>query len=311
MKPEADAITIQFYGLLDSPSLSGAYRFELTPGKPTVLQVTAHIFARKDIAKLGVAPLSSMYLFGPNRIPLFDDFRSQVHDSDGLLMHTGKQEWIWKPLSNGPGVQLTSLFDTYPKGFGLVQRDRDFSNYLDLEANYHRRPSKWVSVEEGDWGSGKVELLSFPTKSEFNDNIAVYWVPDKPFNAGDHRYYSYSLRTFDDRLEHQTLAQVERTRVGWDALPGENDPPSRNQRRFLVDFNFLEASRGIEPHLKSSSGKISDLRVQQLPNDGGWRALFRFNPDGDESADFSLYLTMDGRRISETWTHTWYPEREQ
>ena len=118
------------------------------------------------------------------------------------------------------------------RGFGLVQRDRDFDNHLDLEAIYHHRPSEWVALGERDWGSGGVELLAIPTNSEFNDNIAAYWVPDLPFMAGDERQYRYRLITFNDRLDTQTLAQVARTRNGWDALPGQSDPPPRSQRRF-------------------------------------------------------------------------------
>ena len=173
VRPTPEASTLTFFALLDSPSVTGAYRFDLEPGSRTTLDVDARLYARRDVAKLGVAPLSSMFLYGHNRVPSFDDFRPQVHDSDGLLMHTAADEWIWRPLANGPGLQVTSLRDDTPRGFGLVQRDRDFDNYLDLEANYHRRPSEWVAFGDGDWGSGGVELLAIPTDSEFNDNIAA------------------------------------------------------------------------------------------------------------------------------------------
>ena len=314
VRPGADATTLTFYALLDSPSVAGAYRFDLEPGAPTFLAVDARLFARHDIAKLGVAPLSSMFLYGGDRMPAFDDFRPQVHDSDGLLMHTAAGEWIWRPLSNGPGLQVTSLRDHTPRGFGLVQRDRDFDNYLDLEANYQRRPSEWVVSGEGDWGSGGVELLSIPTDSEFNDNIAAYWVPDQPFKAGEERHYRYRLMVFDDRVESQTLAQVERSRIGWDALPGQREPPPPSQRRFIVDFTggeFLarEGSGAVEAQLQTSAGQTSDLRVEPLPGDRGWRATFRLAPAGDRPADMRLYLTLDGRPLTETWSYVWYPGR--
>ncbi len=316
VRPGPAATTLTFYALLDSPSVTGVYRFDLDPGAPTALEVEARLYARHDIAKLGVAPLSSMFLYGPDRRPEFDDFRAQVHDSDGLLVKTGAGEWIWRPLSNGPGLQVTSLGENTPQGFGLVQRDRDFENYLDLEANYHRRPSEWVAFTEGDWGSGVVELLAIPTVSEFNDNIAAYWVPDEPFLAGGERRYRYRLTTFDSRLEAQTLAGVERTRVGRDALPGQNAAAPSSQRRFIVDFSggdlsSLESTQLVEAHLEISAGQTSDLRVQPLPDGRGWRAVFRLAPAGNRPADMRLYLTLDGRRLTETWSYVWYPERVQ
>ena len=316
VRPAPDATKVTLYALLDSPSVTGAYHFDLEPGATTTLEVDARLFARRDIAKLGVAPLSTMFLYGPNRTPAFDDFRPQVHDSDGLLMHTGAGEWIWRPLSNGPGLQVTSLRDVNPRGFGLVQRDRDFASYLDLEANYHRRPSEWVALGEGDWGSGGVELLVIPTNSEFNDNIAAYWVPDRPFMAGEERRYQYRLMTFDGRFEAQTLGQVERARIGWDALPGQSDPPPSSQRRFIVDFaggemTSLEGTEPVEARLEASAGQTSDLVVQPLPDGQGWRVAFRLAPAGNQPADMRLYLMLDGRPLTETWSYVWYPDRVQ
>ena len=318
VRPEPEANSLTLYALLDSPSVTGAYRFDLEPGRNTAVTVDARIYARRDVGKLGVAPLSSMFLYGQNRLPIFDDFRPQVHDSDGLLMHTAADEWIWRPLSNGPGLQVTSLRDHTPRGFGLVQRDRRFDSYLDLEASYHRRPSEWVTVEDGDWGGGGVELLAIPTRSEFNDNIAVYWVPDQPFLAGDARRYQYRLTTFDGRLEAQTVAQVDRSRFGRDALPGANNPSPKGQRQFVIDFvdgalSSLSGEQTTDPRavLKTSAGRTSDLVVQRLPGGAGWRAAFRLAPAGDRPADMRLYLEDDDRRLTETWTYVWYPDRAQ
>ena len=164
VRPEPDAATLTFYALLDSPSVTGAYRFDLAPGAPTTLGVDARLHARRDIDKLGVAPMSSMFLYDQNQRPRFDDFRPQVHDSDGLLVRTADDEWIWRPLNNTLGVQVTTVHDETPRGFGLVQRDRRFDNYLDLEASYHRRPSEWVALDldEGDWGCGRCRVVDVP-----------------------------------------------------------------------------------------------------------------------------------------------------
>jgi glucans biosynthesis protein len=348
VRPLPDASTMTFYALLDGPSVTGAYRFELDPGAPTALAVDARLFARRDVLKLGVAPLTSMYLFGQTGPEGFDDFRPQVHDSDGLLAFTGAGEWIWRPLSNHADLHVSSLRDSGPGGFGLAQRARDFEDYLDLEARYHRRPSEWVDVGEGDWGTGGVELVEIPTETEFNDNIVVSWVPEAPFRAGDQRRYQYRLVTFDDRLPVQTLAQVERTRIGWDALPGQGNAPSRSRRRFVIDFTGGDAdvSRAgdvagaragaadgvtpgdtlsgdgsaasaaatalpVEAVLGTSSGTISDVRVLPLPGGAGWRATFRLDADPSEPADMHLHLVRGAERLTETWTYVWYGERER
>ena len=179
--PGADSLTI--HALLEGPSVTGAYTFRLRPGSPTLLHVDARLFARRDIRKLGVAPMSSMFLHAPGHGPPHDDFRPRIHDSDGLQMLTGRGEWIWRPLGNGPGLHVTSLRDEAPQGFGLFQRAREFGDFLDLEARYHLRPSYWMEIQDGDWGTGGVELMEIPTDSEFSDNIAAYWVPDPSARA--------------------------------------------------------------------------------------------------------------------------------
>ncbi len=325
VRPSPEARTLTIVALLDGPSVAGAFHFVLTPSPdriaPTIMDVEARLFARTDVGKLGVAPLTSMYLHGTFARGGDDDFRPRVHDSEGLLMHTGREEWIWRPLTNGSGVRLTSLRDVSPSGFGLVQRDRAFENYLDLEAQYHRRPSEWVQVQ-GEWGRGGVELLEIPTDSEFNDNIVASWVPEAPFRAGEERTYRYRLVTFDQRFDEeaevasgqgQTLAQVKHTRIGWDALPGEASPPPRSQRRVVIDFgggvlNDIAEDASIVADAQTSSGDISDLLVHVLP-DGGRRATFTLVPEVGRGADMRVYLRLDGRSISETWSYLWEPPR--
>ena len=314
VRPAPDDTALVFYALLDGPSVTGAYRFKLEAGTHTALGVDARLFARRDVGTLGVAPFTSMFLYDANLAYAFDDFRPEVHDSDGLMMLTRRGEWIWRPLGNERSLRVTSLRDRDPQGFGLVQRERDFGSYLDIEAQYQRRPSAWVRIGEGDWGRGGVELLEIPTESEFNDNIAAYWVPDEPFLAGEERHYRYRLITFDERLEFQVLAHVERTRIGWDALPGQADPPPRSRRRFVIDFeggalDTVDASDPVEVFLEASAGEISDLQTQSLPSGLGWRVAFRLDPEGNRPSDMRLYLELKGERLSETWSYVWYPER--
>jgi periplasmic glucans biosynthesis protein len=315
VKPHAEQNHLVIYALLDSPSVAGAYRFEVTPGTPTEMLVEARLFARTDVEKLGIAPLTSMYHHGENTVRQVDDFRPEVHDSDGLLMAVSNGEWIWRPLSNHRALKVSSLADENPRGFGLLQRDRDFNHYLDMEARYELRPSLWV-VPEGDWGKGRVELVEIPTDNEFNDNIVAYWVPEKRFKAGDSRQFSYRLRSFDHLLPEATSGHVLRTRIGADAIPGQSNPPSRGSRRFVVDFHAgsldsLTVEAPIQADLQNSSGRITDLRVTPLPDGKTWRASFQLAPEGDKLVDMRMSLALHGRRLTEVWSYVWYPDALQ
>lgn len=326
VRPDSGQRQLTFYALLDGPSVTGAYRFVLEPGSagdfaqpsPTVLEVEARLFARRDVQRLGVAPLTSMFLHSPAAPHGFDDLRPRVHDSQGLLMASGEGEWIWRPLSNRFGFQVTSIRDAQPQGFGLVQRNRDFGEYLDLEAQYHLRPSIWVELLEGDWETGGVELVEIPTASEFFDNIVAYWVPDTPFSQGDERRFTYRLHTFHGPRWGPSLglpeAWVKRTVQGRASLPGEANPLPGSHRRFVVDFHLAsETVRAADTNppemaFQASSGEASDLQVVPLPQEEGWRATFRLAPHGTTPVDMRLHLHRNGRRVSETWSYLWVPQ---
>lgn len=250
VRPEADSAALTFFALLDSPSVTGAYRFDLAAGDQTATTVEATLFARATITRLGVAPLTSMYLHGSGGAAAHDDYRPRVHDSEGLLAHNGAGDWLWRPLSNPTATRYSTLLDRDPRGFGLVQRHRGFADYLDLEARYERRPSLWVGPLDG-WGPGGVELVELPTPSEFHDNIVAAWVPQAPFEAGEERRYRYRLRTFAQRLSEQSLLQAVRTREAAAALPGAEGAEgatgsgAATARRFVVDFG-TGAADGVE-----------------------------------------------------------------
>src|SRR6202008_3706445 len=95
-EPEDNSPRVTIYALLDGPSLAGAYKFEATKGKGVITDVTAELFIRADIGRLGVAPLTSMYWYGENELRLANDWRPEIHDSDGLAMITGRGERIWR-----------------------------------------------------------------------------------------------------------------------------------------------------------------------------------------------------------------------
>ncbi len=310
VKPEADASTLVIFALLDSPSLTGAFRFELSPAEPDAMRVEAHLFARRDIKKLGIAPLTSMYFHGENRPQFIDDYRPEIHDSDGLLLHANEQDWTWRPLQNPRDLRITSLLASNPKGFGLLQRDRNFENYLDTEARYHERPSLWVNFD-GDWAPGRVELVEIPTANETNDNIAAYWVSEQPLKAGQKQTYRYRLRSFDGRLPHHQLARVARTLNGRAALPGDDAP--RRVRQFVVDFEGghlqkLNAALPLQARIDSSSGQVSDINLSRLNDGTGWRLAFKAASQGSTPMDMRLHIALGDRQLSEVWSYVWYPD---
>jgi len=309
-KPQRQATTLTIHALLDSPSVTGAYAFEFLPRGDSILRVRLRLFARADIERLGVAPLTSMFLHGTNRVRHYDDFRPEVHDSDVLGIHTGAGEWITRPLTNPLRLQVSTFSDDGPRGFGLMQRERNFVAYMDTEAGYHRRPSFWI-VPDRHWGNGAVQLVEIPTPDETNDNIVAYWMPAEKMRAGDERAFAYELHATGMDVSPRWLASVARTRIGDGNNPGIKNA-SRGLRQFVVDFEGGElgdmaADQPVEAALDASSGRVRDLSVLRLPDRHGWRVAFKLDPDKDTPSDMRLYLHLRGHRLSDTWTYIWDP----
>ncbi len=210
-RPGPGAEQLVIHALLDSPSAAAAFRFTIRPGDDTVFDTEAAIYPRTDITQAGLAPLTSMFLFDVNDHNRFDDWRAAVHDSTGLQLRTGHDEAIWRPLTNPRDLQISTFQDTSPRGFGLMQRERAFSDYQDLESRYEKRPSLWVEPI-GDWGQGAVELVEIPSDREVNDNMVVFWRPHDPLRAKGEYLLSYRLH-WDWAAPGQVVrAQVMQTR---------------------------------------------------------------------------------------------------
>ncbi|WP_425293363.1 glucan biosynthesis protein G [Hydrocarboniphaga effusa] len=306
--PSAKDDHLVIYALLDSRRVTGAYRFELKPGDTTVMNVDARIFPREKIDKLGIAPLTSMFFFGENQRPQIEDYRPEVHDSDGLLVNTGSDEWIWRPLSNPRRLLVTSFSTTNPKGFGLMQRDRAFSSYEDLEARYDLRPSAWV-MPRGNWGEGRVELVQIPSPDETNDNVVAYWVSDHPPKPGDSMNVSYAVSFQRDDLTAPPTSWVTQSRRGH-GWTKEAD----NTIRMMVDFEGpslkgLDKDSKVFPGLwLSDNGELLERQVSPNEATGGWRLSFRFrriNPE--KPVEMRAFLRRDQESISETWSYILAP----
>lgn len=310
----SDGQPITIYARLESPSVAGAYKFVIEPGIDTRVKVESWLFAREDVAKLGVAPFTSMFLYGENTQGRIDDYRPEVHDSDGVLMVTHAEEEIWRPLTNPARLQVTSLSDTAPKGFGMLQRDAEWDNYLDAEANYHLRPGLWVTPEAG-FDKGRLEVVEIPTKSEIHDNIVAFWTPETPFYAGESLYFSYQLSTVEQNPFVSELASVVRTRQGKAVLPGDefkNDKLSTT-RQFTVDFTAPQDTSFDDQAMKlvvqGANGTISDQRLYAVADGQEWRATFLVKPKEKQTVDMRAYIEKDGKRISEVWNYVYQPQQ--
>ncbi|MEO8367246.1 MAG: glucan biosynthesis protein [Pseudoxanthomonas sp.] len=299
--PAADADALVVHALMDSPSVAGAFRFRIQPGIETVFDVQARLYPRVELAHAGIAALTSMYSFGASDRVGVDDYRPAVHDSDGLALWTGSGEQIWRPLQNPSTVQDSGFEDSNPRGFGLMQRQRDFADYADDEAHYERRPSLWVEPV-GDWGKGSVQLIELPTADEYHDNIVAFWRPAAPLAAGTEHRFDYRLHWCNAHAWNPAIARVADTRIG--------AVPKTGARRVVIDFqgdalNGVRPDPGIHADVWSNTGKVLNVVAHPLAATGGWRIGFELEPDGASAIELHARLLQGTQLLSETWLYRW------
>lgn len=298
-EPDSDADRLRIYALLDSPALAGAYELALLPGPATVMEIKAALFARRTVERAGLAPLTTMFWFGENSHLHYDDFRPEVHDSDGMLIHTEADEWLWRPLVNDGRLRYSFFEAGRVKGFGLIQRDRQFASYEDLEACYHLRPSIWVEPLDG-WGDGELQLLEIPTASEYADNVSAAWKPAAPLQPGAPFEFSYRLHWFMDDARFP-LARTVSTRTG--SVPGHP-----GARKFVLDFNHLENDEPLDADIAATNGRVLNRVLQRNEFNGTWRVFFDVEPlFPGRPVEMRCVLRSGGQPRSETWTCNWMP----
>jgi periplasmic glucans biosynthesis protein len=311
VRPQAADRVLTVYALLDGKSVAGAYQFQIRPGAITQVEVHCLLYPRRAIGKLGVAPLTSMFLYGEEGAARrFDDYRPQVHDSDGFMTETGHREWIWRPLANPRELRVNRFMDENPRGFGLIQRERDFNRYQDVEAQYQSRPSYWVEPL-GDWGRGGVELVEIPSDEEIHDNIVAYWVPAQAASAGKPWSFSYLLSAYAQAPDWPPGGRVVATRNGNPAMGDNKGHFAPGARRMLVDFagGELDGLDGVQPvkaDVSADNGQIEAVTVQRLVT-GVWRVAFVVTPKLKKPVDLRCYLTLYGEGLTETWVYQWTP----
>lgn len=308
VKPDPGDEKFTLYALLDSPSVAGAYKFVVDPGETTTIDVSATLFTRTAIEKIGIAPLTSMFMWGENGLHHLPRSRPEAHDSDGLLIHNGNGEWLWRPLRNPRTLTINQFVSDRLLGFGLLQRDRNFFHYQSFRFEYQHRPGLWV-VPQNKWGPGVVELVQIPSESEINDNIVAYWVPDDPAKAGEVLRYDYTLKWLMHEPTRHDQAITHATRIGYAATePGQKKKWIKVAIEFMGGrLDELTTPASVVPHV-SARREVELTRVAATHNrhTDGWRLSFRVPANAlEEPLELRAYLaTPKGQVLTETWTYT-------
>jgi glucans biosynthesis protein len=321
-KPQRDDQAVLLYAIMDSVSCVGAYQFLIQPNQPretTIAEVKAVLYFREDnlahavdpqhkpLATMGMAPLTSMFWFGKNSQQKFDDYRPEVHDSDGLLMRLDGDEMLWRPLDNGPVMRHQIFAAKHLQGFGLLQRERNFNSYQDLFNSYHTVPSVWVQPLGTNWDDGELHLVELSTHYEGLDNIVAFWNPagkPKPLQAFRFEYDLYWTRENDMSLSSN---KVVATRVG-------ADPRDASQRQFVIDWDIPSLSSDDVPPTATASCSTNGTIVGDIPvyrNHAAktWRVMLNMapNPGNKDPVDLRCSLKSANGLAGETWTYLWSP----
>lgn len=307
-----DSHRIVVHALLEGISLTGAYRFDCCKGEGVLVDVHAELFQREDIARLGLAPLTSMYWYSETNHRRGSDWRPEVHDSDGLAMWSGAGERIWRPLNAPPHPRTSTFVDHDPKGFGLLQRDRDFDHYQDDGVFYDRRPSVWVEPK-GEWGAGAVHLVELPTDDEIHDNIVAFWVPQKPASAGTGWKVDYRVHWVATEPCVPAVGRVVATRLGRAGIPGQHEKRPPHGRKIVIDFRGgplaeLEQRYDLEVVVQASRGTIQNRHALKVVGTDRWRGSFDLLVEGSQPVDLRCYLRLGERTLTETWMYQFLPD---
>jgi glucans biosynthesis protein len=313
-RPEPGTSDIKIHALLDSPSVTGAFMFTVRTGSgmtelstaTTRIGVNATLYPRVDLDHVGIAPLTSMYWFGPLERGAVDDYRLRVHDSDGLALCNSVGAWQWRPLANPTTLRVSSFADPAGgriRGFGLVQRERAWESYQDMGADYHLRPDCWVEPH-AEWPAGRVELIEIPTNSEYHDNIVAYWRPDAVMATGSEIKIGYDLVWSARAPSGIGLLR---------AVTSSSGAIGRQERQVVIDFSadtgkdriasdLFDDFWSLKPHVVAKGAKIRAETLALNREIGGLRLSFTLDP-GDEPSEVVADITQAGRPVSETWRY--------
>jgi periplasmic glucans biosynthesis protein len=292
---------VVIHAVADSESAVAAFRFSLRPGDVTIIDTEMTVFARAALDHVGVAPMQSTFLFAANRRRNVDDYRPAVHDASGLQILNGRDEWIWRPLSNPEALQISSFVDENPKGFGLLQRERDFAQYQDDDQRYDLRPSLWIEPI-GEWGPGMIQLVEIPSDNEIHDNIVAYFRPRGALAAGSETSFTYRQFWCWHPPERPQLATSTGFRIG---------RGGGRRRRFLVEFTDpifgAETPPELRTVLSATPGAPHNQRTLVNAQRKTARVMFDLDPGSDTVVELRLQLMAGERPLTETWLYRWTP----
>ena len=300
-RPVPGTNVVVLHGLMDSESASGAVRMTFRPGEATIVDVETTLFPRLALEHVGLGGMVATFLFGPNVRRGTDDVRPAVYEAAGLSMLNGKGEWLWRPLNNPDTLQISAFLDDSPRGFGLVQRERDFASFQDDAQHYERRPSLWIEPL-GEWAQGAVQLIEIPSEAEINKNIMAYWRPRAAMAAGSEVSFAYRQFWSWTPPERPQLATVAATRSGRGG--------AGRRRRFLVDFSgplLAEPPSDLAATVTASPGSIQNTRVWIYPERRSVRVSFDLDPGNEAASEMRLVLMSGTKSVSETWLYRWTP----
>ncbi len=302
-RPTLAVAALVIHALIDSESLTGAYRFTVRPGDATIIDTECTLFARNLVDHFGLATMSATHLLGSIDRHRSDDLRPNVSEIGGLQMLTGSGEWLWRPIANRETLQISTFVDDKPRGFGFLQRDRDFERYQDDDQHWELRPSLWIEPI-GDWSSGGLQLVEIPTETEANDNIITYWRPKQVLAPGSETSFAYRQFWCWSPPERPSLAVTTASYSGRGL--------AARRRRFIAEFTgdiLAEQSlnQDIKPSLSLSPGTITLIRTFRSKDLKIFRVLFEFDPGSETSCEMRLVLEAHGKPVSETWLYRWTP----
>lgn len=307
VRPSRSSRELTVFGLFDGTNAAGALRWVIQPGPSTVAKIDAVIFLRGPVERVGLAPLTSMFLHDQNNHIPFRDFRPEVHDCDALLVHTAANEWWCRHLAGAKAVRVDSYHLNQPRGFGLLQRDRNFEHYQDFDAKFQLRPSVWIAPV-GKWPEGALELIQFPSDIEFSDNVVALWHPTKLPPPGQPLALSYTMEWTRREMAPKDLGRAIATRLG--KVPKENGQPWNV--RIVIDFGgealgHLSAANALAAEIHGSEGsKLVADTVVKNENNQTWRLVIEMT-EPQKPVQLQARLLRRGAPITETWLFTYEP----
>jgi glucans biosynthesis protein len=298
-KPNPAANTLTIHALLDSASVTGAFRFTLRPLETTIIDTEMTLIARVAVDKLGFGAMAAVYLFSGLDHRRADDVRAAVYESTGLQILAGSGEWLWRPVSNRETLQISAFSDLNPRGFGLLQRTRSFDAFYDDATHWELKPTLWIEPI-GDWGEGDLRLLEIPAASEANENVVAQWRPKAGMAAGTSLSIAYRQFWCWSPPSSPRLATCVSSRSG----------KIGNRQRFAVEmagdlFADPQKAAAASADVHASPGKIESVRLFPYKDRRSVRVVFDLDPGSEAYSELRLTLSVDNQAASETWLYRW------